>query len=196
MEWRMIAGYGGFYEVSRLGEVRSYRSCWGRLPSSRLLTPYKRQPRGKGRRSNRVFVKLTDQNGRAREVPLVNIVVDVWKGGRPPGMVAYHINGDTTDNRAANIGFITPRELGEMTGHKSRRRPVAKIFESGEVAEVYRSAREAAAQNHMSYQTVMDRCNNKIKNPYALDGFNYQWDDWNHCGSTAEGANCRERRRT
>lgn len=175
--WREIPGYDGIYEVSRLGEVRSYRSRWGWLTTPKLLTPYKRQPRGNGRRSNRVFVKLTDGHGKAREVPVLNIVVDVWKGGRPPGMVAYHINGDTTDNRAANIGFTTQTELGRKTGGRSRRRPVSKINQDGVVVEFYPSARQAARANNMSYQTVMDRCNNKVKKPYALDGFNYQWDD-------------------
>ena len=40
-----------------------------------------------------------------------------------------------------------------------------------------RSAREAAKANHMSYQTVLDRCNGKVKNPYALDGFTYRFED-------------------
>lgn len=38
-------------------------------------------------------------------------------------------------------------------------------------------AREAAKANHMSYQTVLDRCNGKVKNPYALDGFTYRFED-------------------
>lgn len=176
-EWRLIPGYDGFYEVSFMGEVRSWRGGrWGRLSSPKPLTPYKRQPRGKGRRSNRVYVKLTDCTGKAREVAVMNIMVDVWKGGRPPGMVAYHINGDTFENRATNIGFITSCELGKKTGASSRRQPVEKVSESGEVVAIYGSAREAARQNHMSYQTVLDRCNKKVKKPFALDGHTYRFE--------------------
>lgn len=29
---------------------------------------------------------------------------------------------------------------------------------------------------NMSYQTVIDRCHNKVKNPFALDGFTYQFE--------------------
>lgn len=29
----------------------------------------------------------------------------------------------------------------------------------------------------MSYQTVRDRCNGRVKNPYALDGYNYIFED-------------------
>lgn len=176
-EWREIPGYDGFYEINFMGDVRSWRGGrWGRLSSPRALTPYKKQPRGNGRRSNRVYVKLTDSTGKAREVAVVNIMVDVWKGGRPPGTVAYHLNGDTFDNRAANIGFITNRELGKKTGARSRSRAVEKIAENGEIVEIYRSAREAARQNYMSYQTVINRCNGKVKGPIAPDGYIYQWE--------------------
>jgi len=176
-EWREIPGYDGAYEVSFMGEVRSYRSRWGRLFSPKLLTPYKKRPRGNGRRSNRMYVKLTDSNGLAHEVPVLNIVVDVWMDGRPPGKVAYHMNGDTSDPRVANIGFILRQDLGKKTGGDSRRRPVEKVAENGVVAEIYRSAREAARKNHMSYQTVLDRCNNKVKKPFALDGHTYRFEE-------------------
>ena len=178
VEWRDIPGYDGFYEASFMGEIRSWRGGrWGRLSSPKPLTPYKKQQRGKRRRSNRVYVKLTDGTGKAREIAVINIMADVWKGGRPPGLVAYHINGDTFDNRAMNIGFITRSKLGKKTGGSSRRRAVGKVTERGDVVEIYRSAREAARQNHMSYQTVLDRCNEKVKKPFALDGHTYRFED-------------------
>lgn len=43
--------------------------------------------------------------------------------------------------------------------------------------EVYSSAREAARRNFMSYQTVIDLCNGKVKRGKAPDGFVYEWDD-------------------
>lgn len=97
-------------------------------------------------------------------------------GGPPPGKVAYHRNGDLADSCLHNIAFATPQELGAKTGAQSSRRPVEKIDTSGEVVAVYSSARAAARANHMSYQTVLDRCNGKVKNPYALDGHNYRFE--------------------
>ena len=35
----------------------------------------------------------------------------------------------------------------------------------------------AVWKNNMSFMTVISRCNGRIKNPFALDGHNYQWDD-------------------
>lgn len=56
-------------------------------------------------------------------------------------------------------------------------RVVVKVDPAGEVVEFYRSAREAGYMNHMSYQTVLDRCKRKVKKPFALDGYNYLWED-------------------
>ena len=76
-----------------------------------------------------------------------------------------------------NIAYISKKELGKKTGAQSRRQPVAKISSDGEIVETYTSAREAARQNYMSYQTVIDRCNGKCKSAFAPDGFAYAWDD-------------------
>ena len=51
-----------------------------------------------------------------------------------------------------------------------------KVTENGDEVEVYRSAREAARKNSMSYQTVLDRCHNRVKKPFALDGYTYQFE--------------------
>jgi len=169
--WRMIPGYGDMYEISFEGEVRSYRGGrWGRLKSPKILTPYLRK---KGAKSKNRFVKLTDEKGHAHDVPVLNLIVDVWLGGRPAGKVAYHKNGDTSDSSVQNIGFITRKELGKKTGAEAKRKPVAKVSREGEQVAFYRSARAAAKVNHMSYQTVLDRCNGKVKKPFELDGHNY-----------------------
>ncbi len=174
--WRDIPGYGGAYQVNFEGQIRTWRwrgEHW--LKEPRLLTQYVRKPRGKSRRSGRRYVKLTDAGGKSREVAAIRIMADVWLGGCPPGKVAYHKNGVLTDHHYNNIGFATPQKLGQMTGAKSGRKPVAKVDERGEIVEYYPSARTAAKANHMSYQTVLDRCNGKVKKPYALDGHTYQF---------------------
>jgi hypothetical protein len=54
---------------------------------------------------------------------------------------------------------------------------VLKVNQEGEVIACYRSAREAARRNYVSYQTVLDRCHNKTKNPFWLDGYSYVFDN-------------------
>lgn len=171
-EWREVKGYEGLYEVSYEGLVR--RLWKHREPT--ILSPYKRRPRKGGRRSAREFVKLSDGAGKGREVAVIKIVGEAWLGPLPPGMVYYHKNGDTGDHHANNIGKITPKKLGQKTGASANRRPVCKIDCFGNVVKFYPSARAAARDNYVSYQTVMDRCNGKVKKPFALDGHSYQWD--------------------
>ncbi len=168
--WRDIPGYKGKYRVNRTGEVqRVFQS--GLV---RDMTPYRKQSRIL---RNRLFVKLTI-DGKSKEVAMLKIMAEAWHDNKDKSLVPYHKNGIVTDNHADNIGFITRSELGKMTGHRTdKRKSVVKVSESGEEVEIYRSAREAAKRNNMSYQTVLDRCHNKIKNPYALDGYTYQFEN-------------------
>lgn len=174
LDWRDIPGYGGAYQISREGEVRSWRYRGERrMKEPRPLRQYVTH---RGRESRRRVVKLTDEAGRAREVSVLGLMVDVWLGGRPPGLVPYHRNGDLGDHNVNNIGFATRAELGRLTGASASRMPVAKVTPAGEIVAVYPSARAAAKANHMSYQAVLDRCNGKVKKPYALDGHTYIFD--------------------
>ncbi len=166
--WKDIPGYGGKYQASIDGRVRRvYKSG-----KTRLMTPYRKTHKA---HRNKVFVKLTI-NGKPKEVSMLKIMVDTFFGQMPPGKVAYRKDGCPTNNAYWNIGFTDRQTLGRMTGARSRRMPVVKISREGEIVDFYKSAREAARKNHMSYQTVLDRCNNKIKNPFALDGHNYQFE--------------------
>lgn len=167
--WKDIPNYGGKYQASRLGEVRRV------FPSgkTRLLTPFRRK------KMPTLYVKLTDRTGKCRDVKVLHIIADTYLC-KPAGkdIVPYHLNGILSDNRADNIAFVTKQELGHITGGTTRKRKtVFKVDESGEVVEIYRSARAAAKANFMSYQTVLDRCHNKVKSPFALDGFTYQFEE-------------------
>ena len=168
--WRDICGYGGKYQVSRHGEVRRVNST-GLVHDMTAYTKSGRQFRG------RLFVKLT-KGGKSEEKPLLQIVAAAWLGQTPAGKVPYHMNGIVTDNRADNIGFITRSELGKRTGAMADARAIVFMVDrDGEVVEIYRSAREAAKANFMSYQSVLDRCHNRIKNPYALNGYTFQFEE-------------------
>ena len=172
--WRDIPGFNGKYQASRAGDIRRKFGS-GKV---RDMTPYKKRSlKAKKILRNRLYVKLT-LDGKSMEVPVLKIMADTWKGKPPDGCVPYHINHIVVDNRDENIGFISRKELGRLTGRRTRRRKaVFKVDRDGNEVEVYRSAREAAKHNNMSYQTVLDRCNGKVKNEYALDGYTYRFEE-------------------
>lgn len=122
-------------------------------------------------------MKLTSPDGKAKDIPVLRLMVLTWFGECPPGKVPYHKNGDLADHSLHNIGFASRKELGRKTGAKARRKAVRKISPAGAVIDIYPSARAAARANYLSYQSVIDRCNGKVKKPFALDGFNYQYDE-------------------
>lgn len=166
--WTDIVGYDGKYQVDREGNVQRV------FPSgkTRLMKPYHKKMSG----SQRMVVKLTI-NGKAKEEILLQIVAKTFLGDCPDGCVPYHKNGCQSDNYVNNIGYISRVELGKLTGPKSRRKSVVKIDNMGLIVDVYSSARKAARENYMSYQTIMDRCNGKCKSAFAPDGYAYAWED-------------------
>lgn len=166
--WKDIPGYDGKYQVDREANIRRV------FPSgkTRQMMPYRKKMSG----SQRLIVKLT-REGKSKEEIVMQVVARTFLGPAPPGCVPYHINGCQTDNYVNNISYITRKELGKKTGAKSRRKPVVKIGRDGEVVEAYPSARVAARENFMSYQTVIDRCNGKCKSAFAPDGYAYAWED-------------------
>ena len=71
----------------------------------------------------------------------------------------------------------TVEELRPMPICANERRPVVKVNRAGDVVARYPSARSAAKLNFMNYQSVLDRCNGKVKKPYGEDGCTFQFDD-------------------
>lgn len=165
--WKDIKGYEGKYQVSREGKIRRlYKSG-----KTRELTSYLKTH---GRKI--LFIGLTKE-GIKKEIAVHTIVAQAFLGDPKPGQVTYHKNGLIRDNWASNLEYIDRKTLGEMTGPRSRRKAVAKINKEGEIVEVYHSARQAGRENFMSYQTIIDRCNRKVKSPFAPDGYAYAWED-------------------
>lgn len=167
--WRNIPGYGGKYRASKAGDIQRV------FPSGlvRDMTPYRKQSKILG---NRLFAKLTI-NEKSKDVAVLKIMAETWHCNKDKSLVPYHKNGIVADCHADNIGFISRSKLGKMTGHMANKRKcVFKVDKDGNEVEVYRSAREAARQNNMSYQTVLDRFHNKVKNQFALDGYTYQFE--------------------
>ena len=166
--WTNIPGYDGKYQVDREGRVRRvYKSG-----KTRLMTPYHKKMNG----SQRMVVKLTKES-KSKEEILMQIVAKTFLGEAPNGCVAYHKNGCQSDNYVNNIVYISRQELGKKTGANSRKQSVVKIDKSGQIVDVYKSARECGRQNFMSYQTIIDRCNGKCKSAFAPDGYAYAWED-------------------
>lgn len=177
--WRVIPGFDGYYEINRMGEVRSWRnhSHPGRAEKPKMIGRYhKKSGKAHGSCNRWLCVRLTKPDGKRTTIAVHHLMRDIWMKGKRPGMVVYHKNGDVGDPCLHNLDYIRRSDLGKKSGGKASRIPVAKISPDGQVVDIYKSAREAARLNYMSRQSVLDRCHNKVKNPYMADGYTYQFD--------------------
>lgn len=168
--WRDVPGTGGKYQCSKNGEVRRVLKHGRTSP----LRPYLlcRSCHPKNRRQH---VHLT-VNSKSQIVTLMSVIVRTWLPPAPEGMVYHHANGNTHDWRLSNIQLIDRRELGKKTGGRATHRCVEKIDRDGNIVELYTSARAAAKAENMSHESIRQRCNGKIKAPYALTGYTYRWE--------------------
>jgi len=162
-QWKQIGTSA--YEISNLGRCRHILKN-----GYRMLKPYWHK---KKRRD--IYVYKIKIDGKQKELKVISLVAEYFLGHAPDGYVPVHINGMQTDNFVNNITYKSLKQIGIEYGPKSTRKPVAKLNSSGEIIEIYTSARSAARDNYCSYQTVIDRCNGKVKKPFG--DVDFAWDD-------------------
>lgn len=136
-EWLGLPQAKG-YEVSSLGRVRSYwkRGCCPvLLPAPRLL---------KLQKSRDYFVVHLKIDGKVARFRVHQLVLQVFVGPRPEGMICRHLDGDPTNNRPSNLRWGTPKENSEdmmrhgtHVAHKGEACHLSKLTEP-EIREIIR----------------------------------------------------------
>ena len=106
--WKDVPGYEGHYQVSDLGRVRSRardvivpRTRWGRK-GTRKVNEAVMSLQTDSRK--RVFVALR-KHGAAKRFTVASLVAAAFIGPRPEGLLVLHGDGDSTNNRAANLRY-------------------------------------------------------------------------------------------
>ncbi len=195
-EWRDIPGYDGWYQISRWGEVRTFRRRGNPLKS-----PIFRERRGSPvlmkpylRKGRHLCVKLTDTSGRAEEKDLARLMVTTWVGEVPARAIVWPKDGDPTNVSLPNLAVSSASEWVKTSpmadGFKNSkvRFPVLKLDTSLEIVDCYHSVREAARRNPYSVMAILMYCNLKRASVIAGDGFIYAWDDDNWLRKTLKRA--------
>ena len=97
-EWRIVPGYDGFYEVSSVGRVRSYKTT-RRCPDGR--------PRMLAIHTDRAGYKRATLERKHRYVH--QLVALAWLGPVPEGHEVHHSNRIRGDNRPENLEYVTKK---------------------------------------------------------------------------------------
>lgn len=150
--WKSIS-YDTRYQVSNYGRFRKQLK-----KGYRYLTPFKK--------NNLYIVKIKDKDMNCARLVANAFIKKLTSNDR-----VYHKNKMAFDNRYWNLKILSLNELGYITGYRSKSRRVVEV-KSREIIRSWSSARKAAKDLFISYQTVTDYCNNKVEKPM----FNLMWE--------------------
>jgi len=107
-EWRAVPGYEGLYEASDAGHIRSLDRTVNTAHGSRRLTGRTiRSQLNQGYPSVRLC-----RDGSYWQTAVHRIIAAAFIGPRLQGLVVNHKNGVKTDNRLANLEYVTAQENG------------------------------------------------------------------------------------
>lgn len=164
LAYRPIEGYKTKYRISDLGEVErlTKKGDWVRV-SAYMST------------RERLMVRLTKHDGKQKREPVTRLMAEAFMGGHDPTKCIVHRNGMKSDCCLTNLVRV-PKAESSRIGGRNLRRPVLKLDQTGEVVEVYSSVQEAAKKNYMSRMSITRKCLCQVKDPFATDGYNYQYD--------------------
>lgn len=119
--WRDIEGYEGLYQVSNIGQVKS-------LKRNKILKPWKLK-------GGYLQVALS-KNGEAKRFLIHRLVAEAFLPNEDELPEVDHINSDKTDNRVANLQWISKiennrkKETGIMIPKRIICLETGKIFET------------------------------------------------------------------
>ena len=120
-EWRSIDGYGGLYEVSNFGNVRSLGN--ERAKKTKLIKPILQ--------NNGYLSVCLSKSGQRVIHSIHRLVATAFIPNAENKPVVNHINCDKFDNRASNLEWCTQKEnvkhtwdlgRGKVPNNKGRKR--------------------------------------------------------------------------
>lgn len=166
MEWRIIYGYKFLYRISEEGKVEKQDPRTGKWVAIQAYLNNKRSV---------VHIHVTDTY--RRPIAVHSLMDQCFFNGyaKKNGLCIMHKNGALMDCGKENLMFLTRRQCALRSSKIARAKRVVKVDKYGNEIEFYKSCKEAAQKNHLSETAIYHRVNNKLKHPFLLDGYNYQF---------------------
>jgi hypothetical protein len=161
--WKPVAGYEGLYDVSNMGNVRSYVSIgrYGRIEKipQRILTPVVRNK----------YYKVSLSKMGTKSVRLIHLLVlGAFISNRPDGMEANHKDNNRLNNRLDNLYWDTHKN--NMINSKHMFRGHGKLTK-----DLVLEARRLRVSG-CTYKKIGERCSMSPQGIYcAVNGLSWGW---------------------
>ena len=125
--------------------------------------------------SKRLYISMWFSAKVRKAVPVVRLMDDLFfdSYAKKNRMNITHKNSVKTDCSIYNLVFVPREEFGKHNQNSVKR--VVKVDRDGNRVAYHNSCKEAASKNFISATAVHNRGKNRVKNPFSLDGFNYQF---------------------
>lgn len=177
--WKDIAGYGGLYEISNYGNVKSMgrvvRDSIGRV---RNIKPKQLKPSITAKMHDKdtgyLEVRLTNKRGKSKNFLVHRLVAEAFIENNDNKQTVNHIDGNKLNNEVSNLEWAT---FGENNTHaidnhlRRDNRYVARTDSFNRIIGIYPSMHEADRQTGVDYRRIHRLCN-------SYDNFDgeFYWD--------------------
>lgn len=171
--WKWVVGLEGRYEISDLGNVRSYiRKGHEGVPTASKLRPRVDD--------DYLVARLADVGRKPRARLVHQLVAAAFLGPRPTGLVVRHLNDVKHDNRLTNLaygtygqnwddavanGLVVSRRERCDRGHEFT--PENTYSNAGR--RWCKTCRYASAKGYARQQATCPRCGNVMRRDYLKD---------------------------
>lgn len=163
--WRQHPRFKDYY-CSSTGLIWSARA--GKEMSQYYLAMDKERKKG-------LWVSITRDGRPGHQTKVSRMIAEAWFKDFSSNLSVMHIDGNRDNNDIANLRLVSKKELGQLTGHMAVAIPIARYNSNNELVRVYRSVRSAAKEIGVSYQTVLDKVNGKLKRASSCKGIDLRY---------------------
>lgn len=160
--WRSIAGYQDYYRINEDGIVQSkYYGKWKNINI--------------GCNGERACVRLIDSEGKEKTVSVARLVFETFARKLKPGEIVFHKDRDKWNCRLWNLEPMRAGDISKIV--RGGRRAIQKVDKDGNIVCIYGSIKEASKKEFVGCRAIYNRCKNRLKNPFDLTGYTYQYDE-------------------
>ena len=167
--WKDVDGYGGFYEVSNLGRVRSKE----RITEIQSYCHITRKPRIlKGQFNGSYYRVVMSHNGKYRQVMIHRLVAETFIPNPDNLPEVNHKDEDKTNNNVSNLEWCT-RLYNVNYGTKKKRhsefmtrtkgRAVCQYTKDGKLVNRFSSITQAAKATGIIHSSINMACVHEVQ---------------------------------